>query len=116
MAVDESSKGGYTFLGCNIAEGELSFRNYERVKNMLKNYVAQMLAEHIVSREEKTLIRKTIARNYYYFSEQERAAIYDNAIKLMNSESFHDFHLYNPAQPHTRQTQGILRHSPRNGY
>lgn len=91
VAIDESSKGGYTFLGCNIAEGEMSFRNYERVKSMLKNYVAQMLAEHIVIREEKTLIRKIVNRNYYYFSEQERAAIYDNSLKLLNSEGHNDF-------------------------
>lgn len=91
VAVDESSKGGYTFLGCNIAEGELSFRNYERVKNKLKNYVAHMLAEYIVTKEEKTLIRKIITRNYYYFGEQERTAIYENTIKLLNGESCHDF-------------------------
>ncbi len=83
VAVDESSKGNYTFLGCNIAEGELSFRNYEHVKNTLKAYVAQMLAEHIVGHEEKNLIRKIISHNYYYFGEQERAAIYDNALKLL---------------------------------
>ena len=91
VAIDESSKGGYTFLGCNIAEGEMSFRNYERVKSILKNYVARMLAEHIVGSEEKTLIRKIINRNYYYFGEQERAAIYDNALKLLNSEGHNDF-------------------------
>lgn len=91
MAVDESSKGSYTFLGCNIAEGELSFRNYERVKNTLKNFVAQMLAEHIVSREEKALIRKIVNHNYYYFSEQERTAIYDNALKLLDGDGVGDF-------------------------
>ncbi|MDT8900966.1 putative sporulation protein YtxC [Anaeroselena agilis] len=83
VAVDESSKGNYTFLGCNIAEGELSFRNYEHVKNSLKTFVAQMLAEYIVSHEEKTLIRRIINHNYCYFGDQERAAIYDNALKLL---------------------------------
>ncbi len=91
MAVDESNKGKYTFLGCNIAEGELSFRNYERVKNMLKNCVARILAEHIVVREEKTLVRKIVSRNYYYFSEPERAAIYDNVLKLLESDGHSDF-------------------------
>lgn len=84
VAVDESNKGNYTFLGCNIAEGELSFRNYEHVKNTLKTYVAQMLAEHIVAHEEKNLVRKIVNHNYYYFGEQERAAIYDNALKLLD--------------------------------
>ncbi len=91
MAVDESSKGKYSFLGCNIAEGELSFRNYERVKNTLKNCAARILADHIVTREEKTLVRKIINRNYYYFSEQERGAICDSALKLLDSEGCSDF-------------------------
>lgn len=91
VAVDESTKGKYTFLGCNIAEGELSFRNYERVKNMLRHCVARILAEHIVAREEKNLIRKIVNRNYYYFSEPERAAICDNALKLLDGEGYSDF-------------------------
>lgn len=91
VAVDESSRGGYTFLGCNIAEGEMSFRNYERVKSMLKNYVARMLAEHILDKEEKTLIKKIVNRNYYYFGEQERAAICDIAVKLLDNEGYNDF-------------------------
>lgn len=91
VAVDESSKGNYTFLGCNIAEGELSFRNYEHVKNALKTYVAQMLAEHIVAHEEKSLIRKIVNQNYYYFGELERAAIYDNALKLLDDPGGGEF-------------------------
>ncbi len=87
VAVDESSKGNYTFLGCNIAEGELSFRNYEHVKNTLKVYVAQMLADYIVAHEEKNLIRKIVNHNYYYFSENERAAICDNVLKLLDDAS-----------------------------
>lgn len=92
VAIDETSKGRYTFLGCNIAEGELSFRNYERVKNMLKASVARMLAETIVGREEKSIIRKIIDHNYYYFNESERAAIYTSALKLLDDGSlFSDF-------------------------
>lgn len=92
VAVDETSKGSYTFLGCNIAEGELSFRNYERVKNMLKAGVAKLLAETIVAREEKAMIRKMVNQNYYYFNEAERAAIYENALRLLDDGAlFADF-------------------------
>jgi putative sporulation protein YtxC len=91
VAVDESSKGRYTFLGCNIAEGELSFRNYERVKNTLKSLAAQILSEYIVFREEKNLIRKIINHNYYYFNELEREAIYENALKLLDGGCMADF-------------------------
>lgn len=91
VAVDECGKGTHTFLGCNLAEGELSFRNYERAKSLLKDCVAEMLAEHILDREEQNLIRKIINRNYYYFSEQERGDIYNHALKLLDGEGAGDF-------------------------
>lgn len=92
IAIDETIKGHFTFLGCNIAEGELSFRNYERVKNMLKACVARSLAEMIIAREEKTLVRKMISQDYGYFSEAEQGVIYDNAMKLLDSGSvYSDF-------------------------
>lgn len=84
IAVDETNKGSYTFLACNIAEGELSFRNYERLKNMLKTCVARMLADMIVTREEGAVVRKIINSSYHYFGEQERAAIFDRAVKLLD--------------------------------
>lgn len=92
IAIDETNKGHFTFLGCNIAEGELSFRNYERVKNMLKACVARSLAETIIAREEKNLIRKIINQDYDYFSEQERGTIFASALKILDDDSlFSDF-------------------------
>lgn len=93
IAVDETNKGNYTFLGCNIAEGELSFRNYERIKNILKTHVSQLLADMIVNKEEKILLRKIVNHNYRYFSEDERATIYNNAVKYLdtNHELFSEF-------------------------
>ena len=37
LALDETSRGSYTFIGYNIVEEELSFHNYERYKNILKS-------------------------------------------------------------------------------
>lgn len=85
VVVEETNRGKYTFLGWNITEGELSFRNYERVKNVLKNYVAQMLADTIVLQEEKFLLRKIINQNYRYFGEEERGIIYNNALEMVDS-------------------------------
>ncbi|MBP2643382.1 MAG: Sporulation protein YtxC [Firmicutes bacterium] len=82
IAIDETNKGHYTFLGCNIAEGELSFRNYERVKNMLKGYVSQRLTDVIIN-EEKSLLRKIVNNNYRQFNEEECNIILDNAMKLL---------------------------------
>lgn len=95
VAIDEMNKGSYTFLGCNVIEGELSFRNYERIKSLLKNYVARILAEIVIGREEKRLVQKTIDANYYYFSEEERKLIYENAMKSLNNDvgMYSDFNI-----------------------
>lgn len=94
IAIDETIKGHFTFLGCNIAEGELSFRNYERVKNRLKACVARSLAELIIAREEKALIRKLINQDYSYFSEPERDIIFTNAVKMLDSGSYYSDFTY----------------------
>ena len=93
VAIDEINKGHYTFIGCNVMEGELSFRNYERIKNAVKHHVANMLAELIISREEKKIVHKIVENNYYYFSVEERKTIYDNTIQLLddNYGVFADF-------------------------
>jgi putative sporulation protein YtxC len=87
IAVEEMNKGAYTFLGCNLTEGELSFYHYERIKNGLKNYVAKMLADTVILREEKKLVRKIIDTNYYYFSDNERDILYDNTLQILNSNN-----------------------------
>lgn len=87
VAVDETNRGNYTFLGFSINDGEVSFRNYERIKNTLKRYVAVTLTDLIMVREEKSLIRKIINQNYQYFTETERDLIYNSALKLLNNTS-----------------------------
>lgn len=84
VAIDEVNKGHYTFIGCNVVEGELSFRNYERIKNAVKNHVAKMLTEIIISREEKKIVHNIVEQNYYYFAIDERKIIYDNTLRLLN--------------------------------
>jgi putative sporulation protein YtxC len=95
IVVDELNKGRYTFLGYNVVEGELSFRNYERIKNVLKNYMAQMLADVIVLREEQSMVRRIIDRNYSYFTVEERNEVFANTIKQLSSNSglFTEFNL-----------------------
>ncbi|MBP2626084.1 MAG: sporulation protein YtxC [Firmicutes bacterium] len=84
VAIDEINKGHYTFIGCNVIEGELSFRNYERIKNSMKNHVANMLTEYIILREEKKIVRKIIERYYSYYSEDERKIIYERTLDLLS--------------------------------
>lgn len=86
MSIDEYIKGHITFFGCHVTEGELSFRNYERIKAMLKNYIAKIVADVIVFRLEQDIVKKVINSNYYYFTEDERNVIFDNTFKILNIE------------------------------
>lgn len=86
VAVDEYIKGHLTFFGCHVTEGELSFRNYERMKAMMKNYIAKTIADVIVYKWEQDIVRKIINNTYYYFTEEERNVIYENAFKILNAE------------------------------
>ncbi len=104
VAIDEINKGSYTFLGCNVIEGELSFRNYERIKDSLKNYVAVILAEFIMAHEEEKIIRRIVEQNYYYFSEAERTEIYANALYLLQSGT-----ALEPSFNYTARREFILR-------
>jgi len=84
VAIDEINKGHYTFIGCNVIEGELSFRNYERIKSSMKKHVANMLTEYIIVREEKKIVRKIIGRHYSYYDEDERKIIYERTLDLLS--------------------------------
>lgn len=84
VAIDEINKGHYTFIGCNVIEGELSFRNYERIKNSMKKHVANMLTEYIILREEKKIVKKIIERHYSYYDADERKIIYEHTLDLLS--------------------------------
>lgn len=86
IAVDEYIKGHLTFFAYRVTEGELSFRNYERIKAMIKNYIARMIADVIVYTWEQDIIRKIINNTYYYFTEEERLIIRENAFKILNAD------------------------------
>jgi putative sporulation protein YtxC len=85
LTIQETKRGSYYFLDWNIPEGELSFRNYERVKNTLKSCAAEVLADSVIEREEAVLLRKIANRNYRHLGEEERDAICEKAVALLDS-------------------------------
>ena len=87
VAIDEINKGHYTFIGCNVIEGELSFRNYERIKNSMKKHVANMLTEYIILHEEKKIVKKIIGRYYSYYTEDEHKIIYERTLDLLSGNN-----------------------------
>lgn len=95
IVVDQLRTGKYTFLNCSILEGEISFRNYERIKNLLKLYAAQILADLVVSREEQNVLRRMIRLGYDYFSPEEQERVLEKALTLLREENptVNEYHL-----------------------
>ena len=87
IVVDQLRTGKYTFLNCSILEGEISFRNYERIKNLLKLYAAQILADLVVSREEQNVLRRMIRCGYDYFSPEEQELVLEKALDILREEN-----------------------------
>lgn len=85
LALDETSKGNLTFIGCNITEEQLSFHSYERYKDTIVSYVARNLTDLIIFKEEPKLVRKIIDQNYYYFNDDERHSIFCKTITLLGN-------------------------------
>ncbi|EGO62406.1 putative sporulation protein YtxC [Acetonema longum] len=86
LSVDELQLGGYTFLSCNIPDGEISYRSYERVKNLLKVYIAQILSDMIIIREEKNIVHDILRQDYEYFSGEEQNQIITKVFDILHND------------------------------
>jgi putative sporulation protein YtxC len=75
VVIEESDRGGYTFLGLHIVDGELSFRNFEHIKAVLKSSVSKLLADWIINYEERRIVNKIVSTNYFYFNQDERDTV-----------------------------------------
>ncbi|MCE5285871.1 MAG: putative sporulation protein YtxC [Pelosinus sp.] len=85
ISIDEVKKGNYIFLSYSIIEGDLSFRNYERIKSLLKKFLADTITTIILTYAEKDIINKIIENNYNYLSDKEKQLVYDNSINALKA-------------------------------
>ena len=86
VKIEEVPKGKYIFLECHIEEGELSFKSYERIKEVLRKCVADALADFIISHREDGIIDKIIKKNTY-LSFEEHEILTVNTKKTLNEIS-----------------------------
>ncbi|MDL2280816.1 putative sporulation protein YtxC [Selenomonadales bacterium OttesenSCG-928-I06] len=71
LQIEQLKRGSQVFLEFSITEGELSFKNYEKIKELLHKKLSDILAELIIEKKEISLIRNIIKRTYKYFSPEE---------------------------------------------
>lgn len=84
--IDQIPAGKYIFLHCSIAEGEISFRNYERIKNLLKLSVSQILADVVVIGGEENVLRRIIRYGYDYLTRDEQEQVLIKACHILDDE------------------------------
>lgn len=74
--IQENPAGKYTFLSCSVA-GE------EDAMAMFKHYIADVLSDLIMCKWQRTMLVDIIRENYYYFGEEERRTIFQNALNYL---------------------------------
>jgi putative sporulation protein YtxC len=105
VKTEEVLKGGYLFLECHIEEGELSFQNYERIKEILRKCVADFLSRFIINSKEDTLIDKIIKKNYTYLSLAEH-----EILTTITKKTLREFSQKNDAF-NVKKRRGFIRHA-----
>lgn len=87
LNLEEKPAGQFTFLNCFFADfrghGQAEIEN----QNLLKTLIAEVISDLIVSHWEAPLLRNIIRENYYYFAEEDKEAIFSNAVLHINNNA-----------------------------
>ncbi|MFZ5597512.1 MAG: putative sporulation protein YtxC [Bacillota bacterium] len=84
LSLEENPAGKYTFLSCRVAH-QGKYINEEDTLSLLKNYVADILSDLIMHKWQKVMLVDIIRENYYYFGEEERETIFNNALTYLEN-------------------------------
>lgn len=83
LNIEENPAGKYTFLSCSMTGHERCVCNEEDILVLFKNYIADVLSDLIVYKWQKEMLLDIIRENYYYFGEDERFTIFQNALRYL---------------------------------
>jgi len=81
--IREEPAGKYVFLSCSVSGREQNSYSDEDALALFKNYIADVLSDLIMCKWQKSMLVDIIRENYYYFGEEERRAIFQNALHYL---------------------------------
>ncbi len=81
--IKENPAGKYTFISCSVADRGNGGRGEEDAMELFRHYIAEMLSDLIMCKWQKAMLGDIIRENYYYFSEEERRSIFQNALHYL---------------------------------
>lgn len=83
VSIYEIERGQLTFLGCNIEQSQVAIP-LEYAEELLRHFLANVLADIIITNFEGKLVRKLVEEKYHKFSVEEREKIIDLALRNSN--------------------------------
>jgi putative sporulation protein YtxC len=93
VEIMEEPRGNLVFLNCKLKQGKKAIFSLSEGKRLFANFVANALAEIIISQWEKVLLADIIKQHYSYFTQEEQEKILEAAQRNLNSEGKGGIHL-----------------------
>ncbi|OPX90548.1 MAG: YtxC-like family protein [Pelotomaculum sp. PtaB.Bin104] len=87
LNLDESPAGKLTFLNCRFADFRGRGQGDADNQALLKNLIAEVISDIIMSHWEAMLLKNIIRENYYYFAEEDKETIFSQAILNINNNA-----------------------------
>lgn len=83
VIIDETTVGDINFIGCNVADyGNWQYSEADITK-IFRHHVANVVSDVIINQWEEELVQDIIRENYYYFTNDERKVIFENATRKL---------------------------------
>lgn len=82
--IQENPAGKYVFLSCSVSGRGNGGYSEEDALAVFKHYIANVLSDLIMAKWQKSILVDIIRENYYYFGEEERRAIFQNALHYLD--------------------------------
>ena len=88
--LDVDRVGEFTFLDCFFREKEGTDK--EDTLEMVRNSIANCLAEIIIEEWETLLLKKIVRDNFYYYTSREKQAILSKTERILNPSSLNSYY------------------------
>lgn len=81
--IRENPAGKYVFLACSLSGPDHGLGSGEDDMSLLRHYIADVLSDLIMCKWQKSMLVDIIRENYYYFGEEDRRLIFQNALHYL---------------------------------
>ncbi|MHB8916637.1 MAG: sporulation protein YtxC, partial [Desulfocucumaceae bacterium] len=88
--IRENPDGKYIFLACSLSGPDHGLGSGEDDMSLLRHYIADVLSDLIMCKWQKSMLVDIIRENYYYFGEEDRRLIFQNALHYLEDFDVED--------------------------